>query len=615
MNIEKQLREDYTHDFHTFLRKNETETKQKVKTTLIPPPWQPNHPFRLVWDIISMLFIVIQMMIIPLILSFEIVDDRTSLFMEIMDNFFLVDILIQFNCAIYIDGKIILKRSTIICNYLKFWFWLDLISSLPYDYFVEGGNVQMIRMLRFFKFLKVIKMIKAFKLKLLIRRLETFLGNDFSSFMEFIKLTFIIVVLAHWSACIFNLTNQDGYDYLTSFYFTITTMITVGYGDVHPETAEEQIYAIFAMVLASGVFGYTANSMISIFQYQDPQLSELIMKQQIINKYTKIHGCSGHLRHKIQNYLEWVVENDYEVRSSLIICDLSEELRNQVITQMNLRFFKTLPVTMTKAIKLNEYILPPETKINDEHHIYYIIQGKVSVMANNIHLEYADKCFGIINFFSNIPRTAELITTETTNLVKLSRQQFIQQLNYEQFQKFHMIKQKLENNDYLDLDIKCYGCNRKGHIIKYCQQFHYISLKLRRPKVKFLRTRNQKQKTMYNQFLIEYYQMMQARRIKSQTMVKQKEIHLIINQNFDIDVIQNYIYFDPEWNINEVLKQYRLKTIYRYCLIIIKKNLKFLIRQNHQRFNIVNRSRLKTELKPKYIDKYKDQIMQQKIMD
>ncbi|CAK91431.1 unnamed protein product (macronuclear) [Paramecium tetraurelia] len=605
MNIENQLREDYIHDFHTFLRKNEMATKQKVKATLIPSPWQPNHPFRLVWDIISMLFIVIQMMIIPLILSFEIVDERTSLFMEIMDDFFLADILIQFNCAIYIDGKLILKRSSIICNYLKFWFWLDLISSLPYDYFVEGGNVQVIRMLRFFKFLKVIKMIKAFKLKLLIRRLETFLGNDFSSFMEFIKLTFIIVVLAHWSACIFNLTNQDDYDYLTSFYFTITTMITVGYGDVHPQTAEEQIYAIFAMILASGVFGYAANSMISIFQYQDPQLSELIMKQQIINKYTKAHGCASHLRLKIQNYLEWVVENDYEVRSSLIICDLSEELRNQVITQMNLRFFKTLPVTMTRAIKLNEYILPPETKIDDQHHIYYIIQGKVAVMANNIHLGYVEQCFGIVNFFSNIERTAELVTTETTNLVKLSRQQFLQQLNYEQFQKFHMIKQRLENNDYLDLDIKCFGCKRKGHVIK-----------LRRPKTKFLRTRNQKQRTIYNQFLIEYYQMMQARKIKSQKIVFQKEeIQQPMNQNVDIDQIKNYIHFDPEWNINEVLQEYRLRTIYRYCQVLIKKNLKFLIRQSHQKCNNVKRFRLKTEIKPKYIDKYKDEKMQHKIMD
>ncbi|CAD8045164.1 unnamed protein product [Paramecium primaurelia] len=615
MNIEKQLREDYIHDFHTFLRKNETETKQKVKKTLLPLPWQPNHPFRLVWDIICMLFIVIQMMIIPLNLSFEIDDKGLSLFMEIMDDFFLVDILIQFNCAIYIDGKLILKRSTIICNYLKFWFWLDLISSLPYDYFVEGGNVQMIRMLRFFKFLKVIKMIKAFKLKLLIRRLETFFGNDFSSLMEFIKLTFIIVVLAHWSACIFNLTNQDDYDYLTSFYFTITTMITVGYGDVHPYTAEEQIYTIFAMILASGVFGYTANSMISIFQYEDPQLTELIMKQQIINKYTKTHGCSGKLRLKIQNYLEWVVENDYEVRSSLMISDLSEELRNQVITHMNLRFFKTLPITMNRAIKINEYILPPETIINDDHHIYYIIQGKVSIMANNIHLGYAEQCFGTINFFSNIPRTAELITTETTNLVKLSRQQFLQSLNYEQFQKFHMIKQKLENNDFLDLNIKCLGCNRKGHVIKYCQQFHYVSSRLMRPKIKFLRIRNKKQRTIYNQKQIEYYLIMQARKINTKKMVKKEEINQTINQNFDIDEIKNYIHFDIEWNINEVLKSYRLKTVYRYCQAIIKKNLKFLIRQNLQKCNNEKRFRLKSELKPNYIQKYKDQNMQHKIMD
>lgn len=78
----------------------------------------------------------------------------------------------------------------------------------------------MIRMLRFFKFLKVIKMIKAVKLGILIRRLETFLGSDFSSLFEFFKLAFIITVIAHWCACIFNLVNQDDYDYLSSFYFT-----------------------------------------------------------------------------------------------------------------------------------------------------------------------------------------------------------------------------------------------------------------------------------------------------------------------------------------------------------------------------------------------------------
>lgn len=67
----------------------------------------------------------------------------------------------------------------------------------------------MIRMLRFFKFLKVIKMIRAVKLKVILMKIEDFMGPEFQSFMEFIKLAFIIAALAHWSACIFNLINDD----------------------------------------------------------------------------------------------------------------------------------------------------------------------------------------------------------------------------------------------------------------------------------------------------------------------------------------------------------------------------------------------------------------------
>ena len=37
-------------------------------------------------------------------------------------------------------------------------------------------------------------------------------------------------------------------------------MITVGYGDIVPVSDNEKIYAIFAMLLACGVFAYTMNS-------------------------------------------------------------------------------------------------------------------------------------------------------------------------------------------------------------------------------------------------------------------------------------------------------------------------------------------------------------------
>lgn len=55
-------------------------------------------------------------------------------------------------------------------------------------------------------------------------------------------------------------------------------MITVGYGDIHPYTGIEQLYTIFAMILACGVFGYTMNSIMSIFDHSTPELIDLKAK-------------------------------------------------------------------------------------------------------------------------------------------------------------------------------------------------------------------------------------------------------------------------------------------------------------------------------------------------
>lgn len=43
-------------------------------------------------------------------------------------------------------------------------------------------------------------------------------------------------------------------------------MVTVGYGDIVPITTVEKVYAISAILMASGLFGYTMNKIGSIFQ-------------------------------------------------------------------------------------------------------------------------------------------------------------------------------------------------------------------------------------------------------------------------------------------------------------------------------------------------------------
>ena len=57
--------------------------------------------------------------------------------------------------------------------------------------------------------------------------------------------------------------------YTTSFYWTITTIATVGYGDIGGSNYGERIFCIIIMITGVSFFSYINGAIASIFQNYD----------------------------------------------------------------------------------------------------------------------------------------------------------------------------------------------------------------------------------------------------------------------------------------------------------------------------------------------------------
>lgn len=181
--------------------------------------WIPEQMKRVLWDITGMLFIFIQLLLIPLLICFEItLVGGFKIFNDVMDYYFITDLFVSFNTAYYESGILIKTRKKIAIHYLKFWFWIDLISSFPYDLMIEETlssadreelqrNAQLLKFVRFLKFIKVIRLLRALKLKKIFGKLEEYLmvAQAINTFLQFMKLCIMILCIAHWCACIWYL--------------------------------------------------------------------------------------------------------------------------------------------------------------------------------------------------------------------------------------------------------------------------------------------------------------------------------------------------------------------------------------------------------------------------
>ncbi len=138
--------------------------------------------WKTLWNMLILLLILFMGITVPYRIPFE---DKTSeewLQLDIVFDFvFIVDLIFNLLTA-YEDenGELIVKKSKIAMNYLKGWFLLDLMSSVPITLiqnYTGGSGLENVKLLklsrlpRLYRLLRLVKLTKLYKQNSFLDRL------------------------------------------------------------------------------------------------------------------------------------------------------------------------------------------------------------------------------------------------------------------------------------------------------------------------------------------------------------------------------------------------------------------------------------------------------------
>jgi hypothetical protein len=177
-------------------------------------PWYiltPNDNFRRIWELILTFLLIYALIFLPIREVFY-TDATYGTFDLIVDVLFIADVFITFLSA-YEDawGDLITRPKAIAKHYLSGWFWIDALSSfpfallpdVPYDrlsvFATLGKSLKIPRLI--LRTLRMLKLMRAYRFRKFFYELE-FSPLVHQGFVRALKLILVIVVIMHFSACI-----------------------------------------------------------------------------------------------------------------------------------------------------------------------------------------------------------------------------------------------------------------------------------------------------------------------------------------------------------------------------------------------------------------------------
>ena len=206
-------------------------------------------------------------------------------------------------------------------RYIRGWFFTDLFSLFPFYLFLSNGElIQLLRILRMPKLMSLIDVKRTRKIvnsffENASREEKVLINNFVINAYRIIRLIVIAAIITYFFGCFwyiisdnlnssgdqktfinkYGLKNEDTFRKLIiCWYFVLTSLSTVGYGDYVPISNIERIVSIFIIIWGVTFFSYIMGNCIEIISNYDKKKGTQDKSNDLNNWLTLLTKFTNH---------------------------------------------------------------------------------------------------------------------------------------------------------------------------------------------------------------------------------------------------------------------------------------------------------------------------------
>lgn len=315
------------------------------------------------------------------------------------------------------------------------WLGVDVVAALPMGLMLAAPAASLLRLTKLIRLIPLIgDLRRSVAMHPTVLRLSVF--------------AFVLTISAHWLACgwllLDGVSNATGSGpYLSALYWCVTTLTTVGYGDVTPTTPAQTVYAMSVMLLGVGLYGFVIGNLATLLTRVDMAKAQYLATLERLTGFLRYRRIPAALQRHIYDYYKYLWEHrmGYDERS--LLEDLPPTLRQELSLVLKSDLIEKVPflegasreLVNDLCKELEPVVFTPGDVVvragDHGRHVYFISSGSVEVLGEDggfIRTLSEGDLFGELALLHDQPRSATVRAVGYCDLYTLDRDAFARTL-------------------------------------------------------------------------------------------------------------------------------------------------------------------------------------------